>query len=143
VRSLVNELFGTFHLQGWSFKLNRRRREMGLCSYDASTIALSIHFIELNDWDAIRDTLLHEIAHALVGPGHGHGPVWKSKAREIGAQPFRLCNEVNMPEGTWQAQCGCCGMIHHKFRRPKHFHGWHCRHCGREKGKLCWQKQTR
>ena len=28
----------------------------------------------------IQDTILHEIAHALVGPKHGHNKVWKEMA---------------------------------------------------------------
>lgn len=37
----------------------------------------------------IRDTILHEIAHALVGPNHCHDLVWKAKCLEIGATPRR------------------------------------------------------
>jgi hypothetical protein len=32
----------------------------------------------------ILDTILHEIAHALVGHKEAHGPVWVAKAKEIG-----------------------------------------------------------
>ena len=38
----------------------------------------------------IRDTILHEIAHALAWTRHGertHGPRWKQICREIGAVP--------------------------------------------------------
>jgi SWI/SNF-related matrix-associated actin-dependent regulator 1 of chromatin subfamily A len=31
-----------------------------------------------------KDTILHEIAHAIVGPHHGHDEVWRGKAVEIG-----------------------------------------------------------
>ena len=34
--------------------------------------------------DVVRQTMLHEIAHALVGYEAAHGPVWKRKAAEIG-----------------------------------------------------------
>jgi predicted SprT family Zn-dependent metalloprotease len=128
-----------YGLCDWSFTFNRRKREMGLCLYEPKVIALSLHFIRLNGEEAIRDTLLHEIAHALVGPGHGHDNAWRRKSLEVGAKPERLCYDVNMPEGRWQATCGCCGMRHHKHRRPKHMIGWYCRHCGRERGRLIWQ----
>lgn len=30
------------------------------------------------------DTVAHEVAHALVGPAHGHDAVWRRKAVELG-----------------------------------------------------------
>jgi predicted SprT family Zn-dependent metalloprotease len=143
VHGLACALLLTHGLQDWSFAFNRRKQEMGLCRFDSKRIELSIYFIERNSDDAVRDTLLHEIAHALVGPGHGHDRLWRQKCHEIGAKPERVCHEVNMPEGAWQATCGNCGMIHHRHRRPKHLVGWHCRRCGRERGKLTWQCQPR
>ena len=56
---------------------------------------------DLSSLDQVRDTILHEIAHALVGPGHGHDAVWKRKCREVGARPER-CGQADMPEGRWR-----------------------------------------
>jgi predicted SprT family Zn-dependent metalloprotease len=139
IQKLANELFACYGLAGWSFAFNRRKTEMGLCLYATRAIELSLHFVQMNPEEIIRDTLLHEIAHALVGPGHGHDEVWKQKCLEVGARPERLCFQVNMPEGRWQARCGCCGMLHCRHRKPKHMVGWFCRHCGQELGKLHWQ----
>ena len=33
----------------------------------------------------VRDTILHEIAHALAGAKAKHGPAWKAIARRLGA----------------------------------------------------------
>src|SRR5262249_19866646 len=115
--TLAQTLLARYGLDDWSFDFNRRKSQMGLCSFDEKSIALSVHFINLNDDDAIRDTLLHEIAHALTGPGHGHDLLWKRTCMKVGARPERLCYDVNMPEGRWQALCGCCGMLHHRHRR--------------------------
>ncbi len=42
--------------------------------------------------EQVRDTVLHEIAHAIAGPEAGHGPLWKATARRIGATPrARAC----------------------------------------------------
>ena len=35
----------------------------------------------------VKDTILHEIAHALAVARAGHGPAWKTVARRIGATP--------------------------------------------------------
>ena len=139
VRRLADELFRTHGLHGWTLVLNRRKREMGLCDFDRQTIALSVYFISLNNDEAIQDTLLHEIAHALVGPGHGHDQAWKQTCIAIGARPQRLSFEAVMPAGSWQAVCGACGMIHHKHRRPKRAVGWYCRFCGPVQGQLTWK----
>ena len=41
-------------------------------------VELSISFVRRATWSDIRDTLLHEIAHAIVGPGHKHVAVWQT-----------------------------------------------------------------
>src|SRR5947209_15800968 len=88
-RELAHELIARHGLFGWGFAFNHRKRAMGLCRFAARTIEVSVYLVERNDLDEVRDTLLHEIAHALVGPGHGHDAVWQAKCREIGARPQR------------------------------------------------------
>jgi len=129
-------------LPGWTFRFNRCKQAMGLCVYHRRTIELSIHFVERdNPAEEIRDTILHEIAHALVGPGHGHDKVWKRKCIEIGARPQR-CGHADMPKGRWSARCGGCGRSFHRHRqrKPKRSRGWFCRACGPEQGRLLWKE---
>jgi predicted SprT family Zn-dependent metalloprotease len=137
-RQLALRLLAAHGLQDWSFAFNRRKRSMGMCFYERQAIELSIWFIERNAEEAIRDTLLHEIAHALVGPGHGHDEVWKQKCIAIGAQPVR-CGQADMPAGRWQARCTSCDFCYYRHRRPKRLKGWFCRTCGPERGKLVWR----
>jgi predicted SprT family Zn-dependent metalloprotease len=135
---LAAKLLRAHQLHDWKFIYNRRKRAMGFCCYTDRTIELSIYFVESNDLDAIVDTLLHEIAHALVGPEHGHNAVWKAKCREIGATPMRLGHAV-MPVGKWRAECRCCGRSYERHRRPKRLRGWYCPHCGVDLGRLVWK----
>jgi hypothetical protein len=136
---LAERLLTEHGLHDWTFQYNRSKINMGLCRFGSRTIELSIHFVEGNPDELVLDTLLHEIAHALVGPGHGHDAVWKRKCLEVGARPERVSFDVIMPPGRWQARCPGCGEIHHKHRKPKRLSGWHCIACGPEAGKLCWQ----
>jgi predicted SprT family Zn-dependent metalloprotease len=138
-RRLALELMAAHGLVGWTFGLNKRKRCLGLCRYGAKTIELSIYFIDRNEQDEIRDTILHEIAHALVGPGHGHDAVWKAKAVQVGARPER-CARAEMPEGRWQALCGGCGQAFSRHRRPQRTSGWYCRACGPERGRFTWRE---
>ena len=139
VQALAQRLLASFGLHTWSFAFNRRKAAMGMCYYHCRTIELSIHFVERNNHAEILDTLLHEIAHALVGPGHGHDAVWKRKCVEIGARPSR-CGHAAMPEGRWQARCGACGYCFQRHRKPHRLRGWFCRQCGEERGKLTWKR---
>jgi predicted SprT family Zn-dependent metalloprotease len=138
VRQLAQELLLRHGLADWTFAFNRRKRSLGFCRYATRTIELSIYLVEHNGADEILDTLLHEIAHALVGPGHGHGPAWKRKCREIGARPVR-CGQADMPAGRWRARCEGCGKRFHRYRKPKRMKGWFCLGCGPERGRLAWR----
>jgi hypothetical protein len=140
VRRLAQELLASNGLADWTFTFNKSKCNMGLCRYGPRIIELSLHFVESNDRNLILDTLLHEIAHALVGPGHGHDAVWKRECLRLGARPERLSYEVNMPAGRWQARCGGCGAVHHKHRKPKRLVGWFCIACGPVRGKLAWER---
>jgi predicted SprT family Zn-dependent metalloprotease len=139
VRDLALQLMAQHGLHEWSFAFNRRKQALGLCRYAVKTIELSIYFVDGNGSEEISETILHEIAHALVGVGHGHDAVWKRKCIEIGANPAR-CGQADMPRGRWQANCSCCRKVFSRHRRPKQVKGWYCRECGPEQGKLTWRE---
>lgn len=67
--------------------IDRKKKTLGHCSNGHKAIALSLFHIEADDVAEVRDTILHEIAHALT-PGHGHDEVWQAKAMQVGARPF-------------------------------------------------------
>jgi predicted SprT family Zn-dependent metalloprotease len=131
-------MLACFGLHDWHFAYNRRKQSMGFCRYASKTIELSCYLVVQNGPEEVEDTILHEIAHALVGPGHGHNTVWKRKCIEIGARPVR-CGQADMPVGRWRALCRGCGKLYHRYRRPKQPRGWFCRLCGRLRGALIWQ----
>ena len=138
VRQVALELMHRHGLHDWSFGFNRRKRSLGLCVYHRKAIELSVHLIERNGPEEVLDTILHEIAHALVGPNHGHDAVWKRKCLEVGASP-KSCGQAEMFEGRWRARCNFCGTNFHRHRKPKRLKGWFCRQCGPERGGLKWQ----
>jgi len=105
---------------GWTFQWSYARHQFGLCSYRHKLIRLSRKLTELNNETQVRDTILHEIAHVLVGRGHHHGPVWKLKAIEVGAKPEACYStkEVVMPTSTYHGICRDCGVKIPRVRRP-------------------------
>lgn len=86
VEQLVNDLIA-IHLGGkpWTFKWIENRTTWGRCSEKDWTIQISRPmFLALKNPKDIMQTILHEIAHGIVGCAEGHNEVWKAKAREIG-----------------------------------------------------------
>jgi predicted SprT family Zn-dependent metalloprotease len=144
-RRLAEGLMAQYGLSGWVFAFDRARRRAGVCRFPTLTrpgrIGLSLYFVERNDLEQVRDTILHEIAHALAGPRAGHGPRWKAACSLIGAVPERCyrSGDVTMPGGKWRATCPGCGRQHHRHRRPPSLTGYHCKPCGRVNGQLVWR----
>ena len=134
---LAQQLLAHHHLHDWSFAWNRRKRALGLCRYREKRIELSAHFVAHNDEPQIRETLLHEIAHALAGEKAGHGPRWKAMCAKVGCKPERCDKgEARMPPGRWTATCPTCNKTYSRHRRPqKSAHYW-CPPCGPAKGPI-------
>ncbi len=99
-------------LSDWAFQFDRATKRFGVCSYTRRTIGLSKRLTLANSEEQCMDTVLHEIAHALVGYGHGHGPVWKRKAAEIGARPVACIQATEIVVvGNYKAYCAGCGPV--------------------------------
>lgn len=114
---LATDLMQQHGLTGWRIKLDHARRRAGQCDYNTRVISLSRHYVRHADPEHIRDTILHEIAHALVGPNHGHDAVWRQKARQIGCTATR-CHTLNFAKSRWIMTCpnGCFAVERHRRR---------------------------
>jgi predicted SprT family Zn-dependent metalloprotease len=133
---LARQLIARHGLRGWTFRYNRGKRTLGMCDYTRKRIELSQYFVAHNGEGAVRDTILHEIAHALAGEKAGHGPKWRAVCMKIGAIPERLDHTAVMPKGHWSAICPGCGAEHRRFRRPLLGRTYICLACGAERGRL-------
>ncbi len=132
---------GHVELEDWRVAFSRHaRRTLGVCRHRQRVIVLSAAFVTLNTDDVVRDIVLHELAHALVGAGHGHDAVWKRKAVELGADPERVCTVAVMPPGEWVATCPACGRTFDRYRRPSRRY-W-CRPCGPDAGPLTFTRRS-
>ena len=73
----------------WDFQWDNARKRFGQCNYRLRVLSFSKFLTEHSEEDAFMATVMHEIAHALVGPGHGHGMVWRRKMLALGQSPNR------------------------------------------------------
>ena len=119
--SLAYELMHKYNLpsQGWHFKFDRSLRRHGYCNYTRKTISLSRNYVDLNTVEKIRNTILHEIAHAIVGYEHGHNSVWKAKAIEIGCTGERCTSGASYIPSAWIGICPNCNREIKRHRRRR------------------------
>ena len=75
---MARALMAEHGLRGWSLVFDRAKRRAGICRYDQRVIGLSAPLTALHGEADVRDTVLHEIAHALVGARHGHDATWRA-----------------------------------------------------------------
>lgn len=103
---MARELMERHGLTGWSLVWDGARTRAGVCRHSCRQIGLSRVLTALHDADRVRDTVLHEIAHALVGPEAGHGPQWRAMARRLGCSAQR-CVDSDAPRapGPWVGRC--------------------------------------
>lgn len=94
----------------WKFKFDTARVRFGCCWYDRQLITLAKALVEINSEEEVRDTILHEIAHALTPNDRGHGQSWKNMARKVGAKPERCYSSLDVATITyhWMATCKLC-----------------------------------
>ena len=95
VKQTANRLMREHGLteDGWRFEISNTKQSLGRCRHGMKVIEYSKWYLDEPE-DQVVDTILHEIAHALVGPNHGHDEVWKWKCIEVGARPERVVEDV-------------------------------------------------
>lgn len=126
--TLATGLVAEHGLDDWTVSFDAAKRRAGVCRFETRVIGLSGPLTRIHDETEVRDTVLHEIAHALVGPRHGHDAVWARTARAIGGSALR-CLPADAPrvQAPWVGVCVAGHMVE-RHRRPERVMA--CRSCG-------------
>jgi predicted SprT family Zn-dependent metalloprotease len=135
IAQLARALLARYQLGQWSFQFDHATKRAGCCHYTAHIISLSAEFAKRAPDEEIKDTILHEIAHAVVGKDHHHDAVWRAKAVEIGCTG-RRCHDLQFTPPRYLMKCerGCWVGTAERRRR-----GMVCRRC---RGKILYQTYT-
>tara|TARA_R100001244_G_scaffold72248_1_gene58393 strand:+ start:95 stop:592 length:498 start_codon:yes stop_codon:yes gene_type:complete len=115
------------HNNDWCFVWDTKAvRRYGQCRYHKQEISVSKKLANLNSIEESKDVVLHEIAHALTGIGHGHDAVWKRMCVKVGARPERCYSSeanggnVKQVKGKYKVINKDTGKVYSYYhRRPK------------------------
>jgi predicted SprT family Zn-dependent metalloprotease len=124
-RVLAVGLMAQHGLRGWRLVFDDAKTRAGVCRSDRKEIGLSRVLTNLYPQAQVTDTVLHEIAHALVGAKHGHDKVWRATAVRIGCTGTRCVpEEAPKVEGAWVGLCpaGHRSTLHRRPMRVKSCH---------------------
>ena len=81
----------------YTFKFSNRKSAYGTCNYTKKVLSIGMYLsAHVENWK-IKDTMLHEMAHAIDkgvnGYSSGHGNNWKRICREIGCDDTSTSSE--------------------------------------------------
>lgn len=127
-KELIKEHLGLYK---WKFKWTHAKKSFGSCNVrrfrfadPICTIKLSKSLTELNDLARVKNTILHEIAHAIQWDKSGymsHDYEWVKIAKSIGCDGERCYDgaDVNTPKTKYTLSCGTCDNSRGFSRKPK------------------------
>lgn len=113
-------------LAEWTIRYDQAKKRAGACQFNLKQILISRQHVKLNTESIVRDTLLHEFAHAIAYQLYGdsgHGACWKSVAVKLGVTP-KARGTFNLPKAPWQLVF-CCQVnrslekVTSRYRRNK------------------------
>ena len=90
---MLRDLMDHHGLRNWSIQTHKGRKyawsfNLGKTLYWRKIISISRPWLVNALEEHLLENYAHEIAHALVGPGHKHDAVWKAKAIELGSDGY-------------------------------------------------------
>lgn len=119
--------YRTLYEEGWRVMLTRANRQAGVCKHRSKRIGLSANLMPAFTDDSAWNTATHEVAHAIVGVGHGHDHVWKQAHLRLGGSAERLYTNEAFSDGVHPREhsapiVGTCpsGHTHHRYKMPRH-----------------------
>lgn len=107
---------------GWRLQWDSAKGRLGIAKYGERVIGLSRPYAERCDREEFIDTVLHEIAHANMGAGAGHGQAWRREAIRIGGTGrVHATNAPNLRKemAPWRGVCPNGHEATPMWRKPR------------------------
>lgn len=91
LQTIAAREFERYGLTGWSFSYDRSTWRFGAC-YLNNRITMNPIMVAKSSTEACVQTLLHEIAHAIVGVKNKHNEIWAAQMVRMGLNPHVYYN---------------------------------------------------
>lgn len=106
---------------GWRFKWSQARcRWAGYTRYSTKVISVSRPLAALRDPNDVMNTLRHEIGHAMLHLGAGHGPEWMALASTVGYRPEACARDIDQETiqqaKPWRIECLGCRRVTYRVK---------------------------
>ena len=105
------------HCPEYSFKFDNAKKRFGCCNMLIKQITLSKKLVELNTYNDVKNTILHEIAHAISPIKSHHDYIWKKNAISLGCDGQRVYSNINKPTASYVYECPSCGNQSARYKR--------------------------
>ena len=129
VRDWADALISAHLGAPWTFGFDSAKRRAGACNYTQQRITVSKYLAARYDDETNRQTLLHEVAHALAGSDAGHGPRWRRIAAGLGYRgSVTHHGETAVELAPW---VGVCPSGHTVYRHRRPTRVMSCARCAR------------
>ena len=135
--ALAQKMVNDHGLAGWRIVRRNYKSTGGVTYFGTKTIGLSATLAEKWTETQLRQIVLHEIAHALVGGDHGHDKVWSAKARSIGYTGGRT-HDLPTVERRWIVSCPNHGELGRRHNRARS-----TRYCAKCTNPVQWTDTTK
>lgn len=98
------------NLNDWTVEFTRARRELARTRHRANTIFLSKYMVQIVDEEEFDGIVLHEVAHAKVGPGFGHGKEFYAMYNKLDPTGKFSKRGSNIMTNKYTYICDECGI---------------------------------
>lgn len=103
------ELLLEHNLSDWKIKIDNRTAVLAETWHSDKVIVISKKFITVADKEQFDGTVYHEIAHALLGRGYGHGKEFIEMYTKISSNPEYAKRGASVGTRKYILTCPSCG----------------------------------
>lgn len=104
----------------WQVGWDSAKRRAGATHFQTKRITYSRVLMPKYPLAVQWQVMLHEVAHALLGPRHGHNQTWKDTVRALGGTPsVTLSPELPSAPARWVGVCPQCSKKRELHSAPR------------------------